>query len=64
MREELEANPRLDRRVVHDLNRDPSLPFATAAFDAVLIAVSVQYLTQPVDAVRGDRACAAHPADA
>jgi len=47
-REELDANPRLDRRVVHDLNRDPTLPFASASFDAVLIAVSVQYLTKPV----------------
>jgi SAM-dependent methyltransferase len=47
-REELDANPRLDHRVVHDLNRDPTLPFASQSFDAVLIAVSVQYLTQPV----------------
>lgn len=50
--EELAANKRLDRRVVHDLNRDPSLPFESARFDAVLIAVSVQYLTQPVPVFR------------
>lgn len=50
--DELDANPRLDRRVVHDLNRDPTLPFVSAAFDAVLIAVSVQYLTRPVDVFR------------
>jgi SAM-dependent methyltransferase len=49
---ELDANERLDTRVVHDLNRDPTLPFGDAAFDAVLIAVSVQYLTRPVDVFR------------
>jgi SAM-dependent methyltransferase len=51
-REELIANPRLDRYVVHDLNRDPTLPFDARAFDAVLIAVSVQYLTRPVPVFR------------
>jgi SAM-dependent methyltransferase len=47
--EELARNPRLDARVVHDLNRAPVLPFAAASFDAVLIAVSVQYLTKPIE---------------
>lgn len=50
--EELEANEQLDERVVHDLNRMPALPYADAAFDAVLIAVSVQYLTKPVEVFR------------
>ena len=49
---ELEANPRLDGRVVHNLNADPNLPFDDASFDAVLIAVSVQYLTRPVAVFR------------
>jgi len=49
---ELDANPRLDVRVVQDLNRNPRLPFADGAFDAVLIAVSVQYLVRPVDVFR------------
>lgn len=47
-RAELDANPRLDERVVQDLNRLPDLPWADASFDAGLIALSVQYLTQPV----------------
>lgn len=47
--EELAANPRLDETVVQDLNQNPTLPFADAAFDAVLIAVSVQYLTRPFE---------------
>lgn len=47
--EELAANPRLDDYRVQDLNRRPRLPFADAGFDAVLIAVSVQYLTRPFE---------------
>lgn len=47
--DELQANPRLDHRLVQDLNRQPVLPFADAAFEAVLIAVSVQYLIRPFE---------------
>lgn len=46
-REELESNPRLDERLVHDLNADPLLPFAEESFDAVLCALSVEYLVRP-----------------
>jgi SAM-dependent methyltransferase len=49
---ELDANPRLRERVVHDLNLDPTVPFANASFDAVLCAFSVQYLTRPVEVFR------------
>jgi SAM-dependent methyltransferase len=49
---ELAANPRLDDVAVQDLNREPALPYADASFDAVLCAVSVQYLTQPVEVFR------------
>lgn len=45
---ELEHNPHLDVWRVHDLNHEPELPFEDQAFDAVLNAVSVQYLIQPV----------------
>ena len=48
-REELERNPRPGERVVHDLNRDPRLPFAADRFDAVVCTVSVEYLTRPLD---------------
>ncbi len=47
--EELERNPRLDEWIVHDLNVDPELPYPDASFDAVLNAVSVQYLIRPVE---------------
>jgi SAM-dependent methyltransferase len=46
---ELAANPRLDGGVVHDLNREPRLPFADTVFDAVLCTLSVDYLTRPVE---------------
>lgn len=45
---ELDNNPRLDDKFVHNLNIQPELPFADEVFDAILIAVSVQYLKQPL----------------
>jgi SAM-dependent methyltransferase len=45
---ELARNPALHERLVQDLNQDHKLPFADARFDGVLICVSVQYLTRPV----------------
>jgi len=48
-RVELEHNPRLSDFAVHDLNADPSLPYEAASFDAVVNAVSIQYLTRPVE---------------
>ena len=50
--EEMADNPRLAAALVHDLNRDPRLPFGDAQFDAIVCAVSVQYLTRPVDVFR------------
>jgi SAM-dependent methyltransferase len=47
--EELNANPRLDQVVVHNLNDTPRLPFAEASFDTVMIVVSIQYLVRPFD---------------
>jgi SAM-dependent methyltransferase len=48
-RVELAENRRLTSFLVHDLNRSPELPFRDATFDAVLNAVSIQYLTKPVE---------------
>jgi SAM-dependent methyltransferase len=45
---ELAANPMLDGHVVHDLNADPTLPFADATFDDATCCVSVDYLIHPV----------------
>jgi SAM-dependent methyltransferase len=49
---ELAKNPRLTDHVVHDLNREPELPFEDSSFDAVVNAVSIQYLTRPVEVFR------------
>lgn len=46
--EEMADNPQLDEHVVHSLNDNPKLPYADQQFDAVLCAVSVQYVTQPI----------------
>ncbi len=46
---ELSKNERLADYVVHDLNADPHLPFEDGCFDGVVVAVSVQYLTRPVE---------------
>lgn len=44
---EMQANSRLTAAHVHDLNADPALPFETASFDAVIISLSIEYLTSP-----------------
>jgi ubiquinone/menaquinone biosynthesis C-methylase UbiE len=46
---EMSDNPQLSSFVVHDLNREPRLPFDDASFDGVVCAVSVQYLIRPVE---------------
>ena len=38
--------------LVQDLHKNPELPFAPASFDAIVNAVSIQYLTRPVDVFR------------
>jgi SAM-dependent methyltransferase len=50
--EEMADNPDLDDYVVHDLNADPHLPFESDTFDAVVVTVSIQYMTRPVDVFR------------
>lgn len=47
--EELDANPRLDHRLVHDLNLQPVLPYEENRFDAIICTVSVEYLIKPVE---------------
>ena len=46
--EEMADNPDLDEYVVHNVNIDPQLPFETDMFDAVVLTVSIQYITQPI----------------
>ena len=51
-RAELAKNPRLDSFVVQNLNTTPQLPFADGEFDGAGLAVSVDYLTEPVAVLR------------
>lgn len=46
--EELAANPLLTERIIHDLNRQPLLPFPDASFEATVINLSIEYLTDPL----------------
>lgn len=47
--EELQRNPVLTEYTVKDLNTDPKLPYEDASFDVVTNAVSVDYLTKPLE---------------
>jgi SAM-dependent methyltransferase len=49
---ELANNSRLTDYIVQDLNLQPELPYDSASFDAVVNAVSIQYLTRPVEVFR------------
>jgi SAM-dependent methyltransferase len=57
---ELARNPHATATVMHDLNVDPSLPFADASFDDAVCCVSVDYLVAPV-AVFGEVARVLRP---
>jgi SAM-dependent methyltransferase len=48
-RAEMEDNPALTEIVVHNVNREPRLPFADAEFDGAVVTVSIQYLTRPLE---------------
>jgi SAM-dependent methyltransferase len=48
-RAEMEDNPALTEVVVHDLNRNPRLPFADGSFDGATLTVSIQYLCRPIE---------------
>ena len=50
--QELQANRRLTRHFVQDLNTNPALPLEEDSLDAALCCVSVQYLCQPVAVFR------------
>jgi SAM-dependent methyltransferase len=46
--EEMAENPHLTSHVVHDLNREPRLPFEDEEFHGAMCAVSIQYVTHPL----------------
>jgi SAM-dependent methyltransferase len=48
-RAEMTDNPALTDIVLHNVNRQPRLPFDDAFFDGAVMTVSVQYLTRPFE---------------
>jgi len=51
-RNELEKNKALSEVIIHDINKDPQLPFPDGTFDAVINTVSVDYMTKPIQVFR------------
>jgi SAM-dependent methyltransferase len=49
---ELARNAAVTEPVIHDLNREPRLPFDDESFDVVLNTLSVDYLTRPIEVFR------------
>lgn len=47
--EELAGNPLFTSHRVHDLNRQPSLPYGDGEFDAAICSLSVEYLVRPFE---------------
>ncbi len=45
--QELQANGRLSNYLLHDLNKNPCLPYADNSFDAAICTVSIEYLCRP-----------------
>ncbi|MCG8376704.1 MAG: class I SAM-dependent methyltransferase, partial [Chlorobiales bacterium] len=50
--EELDANAALTDKVIHDINGEVRLPLEDDSFDAVLLTISVQYVTHPIELFR------------
>jgi SAM-dependent methyltransferase len=48
-RAEMAENPALTDIVIHNVNRQPRLPFDDASFAGAVMTVSVQYLTHPTE---------------
>lgn len=49
---ELAANGALSEYRIHDVNKNPGLPFDKETFDVVICSMSVDYMTQPVAVFR------------
>ena len=47
-RNELYENKALSKGIIHDINKNPTLPFPDETFDAVINTVSVDYMIKPI----------------
>jgi SAM-dependent methyltransferase len=48
-RAEMEDNPALTEVIVHNVNRETRLPLPDETFDGVVMTVSIQYITRPIE---------------
>ena len=48
-RAEMEDNPALTEVIVHNVNREPRMPLPDETFDGVVMTVSIQYITRPIE---------------
>jgi hypothetical protein len=55
--DELARNPVLTEYAVKDLNVDPTLPYEDNSFDVITNAVSVDYLTKPLEVFKEIQRC-------
>lgn len=49
--QELQANGRLSEYLIHNLNRQPLLPYQDGSFDGVVCTVSLEYLCRPQEVI-------------
>ena len=49
---ELNKNRDLTETIIHDINKEPTLPFPRDTFDVVVNTVSVDYMTRPLEVFR------------
>ncbi len=49
---EMQANPQLRRHIIHNLNKQTTLPFADDHFDVTLCSLSIEYLINPLEVMR------------
>lgn len=48
----MRQDPHLDERVIHNPNRSPNLPFASAEFDGAMLTGAMPYLVHPIETFR------------
>jgi len=44
---EMQENPAIQASIIHDINHNPTMPFADESFGAILCNLSFEYLTRP-----------------
>jgi hypothetical protein len=50
-KEEMKHNNRLHENIIHDLNKNPVLPFSNEEFDVVVCDLSIEYITKPFELI-------------